>query len=181
MAADPTRTEVVEQFTFRSGGKAVTVDAVIDTGATNTVINEAIASALDLRPSRASPAQLASGSQVVAQIYRCEVAWSIYEEQGYRSEHDVICFVGGEDVLIGHDFLQRHDLKVDIHHAGLVGTAPDAAVPLTGGGYVVNPPRGWVRERNYQRTQAAEPGEVLRPHPAWRFKLPAIVKQAKPE
>jgi len=81
--------------------------------------------------------------------------------------------------LIGYDFLVRHELKVDMHHSDLVGSAPDAAVPFTGGDYVINPPRGVVRERNYKRTQAAKPGEVLRPHPAWRLKLPAIVKQEK--
>lgn len=175
------RAEVVEQFTFRSGQNSITVDAVIDTGATSTVITEAIVAALRLSPLSTSTAGLAGGAEAPTTIYRCRVAWTIYESQGFHSEHDVLCIPGGAEVLIGYDFLERHDLKVDLHHKGLVGTAPDAAVPFTGGGYVINPPRGMVREVNYERTSAAKPGEVLRPHPAWRFKVPSIMKQKSKE
>ena len=170
--------EVIEQFTFRSGGKAVTCDAVIDTGATSTVITQSIVEALELQVIGEADAYLAGGRSARTTRHRCVIAWSIYEAQGFYSEHEVICLAAGGEVLIGFDFLSRHELKVDLANKGLIGTAPDAAIPLTGGGYVLNPPRGLVQRMNFERAQAARPGEVLRPHPAWRFRIPTIVKDA---
>jgi predicted aspartyl protease len=171
------RREIVEEFTFRSGELAVTTQAVIDTGASTTQITLGIAAALRLEAPGKVTIRLADGSHGIAFLYKCVVAWTIYEHQGYHSHQEVVCSPG-ETPLIGFDFLQRHQLAVDTYHMGLVGTAPPTAVPLSGGGYVLNPPKGWVRERNYLRAQAAKPGEILRPHPYWRFRLPAIQKRS---
>lgn len=172
------RQEIVEQFTFRYNGREYTVDdAVIDTGATNTVIGEDVVEALQLEPIGKADVLLAGGTDADARRYRCIVAWTIYESQGYYSSHDVLCISGSSETLIGFDFLSRHQLKVDMHHGGLVGTAPPNAQPLTGGGYGLNIPRWYLLEMNRARFEAAKPGEVLRPHPAWRFTLPAVVKK----
>lgn len=172
------RLEIVEQFTFRSDGRQVTIDdAVIDTGAQQTQITQTVAHALGLRPLRSTAMRLANNQAALAHVYECVVAWSIYERQGYHSLLEVCCFPGPQEVLIGYDFLSRHELKVDMHHKGLVGTAPASAVPLTGGGYVINAPHSYVLKLNQERADAAKPGDVLRPHPAWRFTRPAMVKQ----
>jgi len=49
---------LVEDFTFRSGEKSITLNAVIDTGATRTVITDGIVAALALQPPTQSPVQL---------------------------------------------------------------------------------------------------------------------------
>lgn len=168
--------EVIEEFTFRHGDRSVTTKAVIDSGAEMTQISFEIATQLGLTVERQLDLRLADGSRVIGHVYRCVVAWTIYEDQGYHCLQEVVCSRGG-CVLIGFDFLRKHELSIDMHHLGLVGTAPENAIPLTGGGYVLNPPSGWVSEVNYRRAQAAEPGEILRPHPYWRFRVPAIQKR----
>jgi len=165
--------EIVEEFTFRANGRVCYEPrAVIDTGAMRTIITERVVRELSLWPSFEETMYMADGSPVTCVGYRCVVAWTIYEDQGYFSEMDVVCAPGAQEVLIGLDFLSRHELKVDTKHGGLVGTAPDNAVPLLGGGYGVNAPEWYVRKLNRERFQAAPPGKILRPHPAWRFKLP---------
>lgn len=169
------RCEVVEDFTFRNGEHSATMPVVIDTGASTTQITLEIAAALQLVDPKKVSVRLADGSHSIAFLYECVVAWTIYEQHGHHSRQEVVCSSGGTP-LLGFDFLHRHDLVVDTHHMGLVGTAPPNAIPLTGGGYVLNPPRGLVTTMNYRRAQAARPGEVLRPHPYWRFRVPAIQK-----
>jgi predicted aspartyl protease len=168
--------EVVERFTFRNGAHSVSVRAVIDSGAESTSITPEVAAHLELPVIREVTIRLADDSRLIGHLHRCVIAWSDYERQGFFSAHDVIC-QSGETVLIGLDFLKQHELMVDLQHMGLVGRAPPHAEPLTGGGYVLNPPKGFVREWNYARAQAAKPGEILRPHPAWRFTIPAIQKK----
>jgi predicted aspartyl protease len=172
------RQEIVEQFTFRNGDLSVTInEAVIDTGAENTFITQPVADALRLNPLRSTAVGFAAGRGSVAIVYNCLVAWTIYESQGFYSVQEVLCLPNDTEVLIGFDFLTRHELTVDMSNLGLVGTAPRNAIPLTGGGFVLNPPNGFVLERNRIRAEAAKPGEVLRPHPAWRFTVPTIVKR----
>lgn len=137
-----------------------------------TVITQKIVDTLGLEPSFEKLFEMADGSIVKAFGYRCIVAWTIYEDQGYFSELDVVCMPDANSVLIGFDFLSKHELKVDTYHGGLVGTAPENAIPLVGGGYAVNVPKWYVDKLNRERYQAAPPGKILRPHPAWRFKLP---------
>jgi predicted aspartyl protease len=178
MTTDSAR-EVVEQFTFRHGPRSVTTEAVIDTGSETTHITLDITAALGLDIIRQIDLRLADGSVTVGRLHMCVVAWTIYEHQGYHSYQEVVCSPGTTP-LIGLDFLRKHELSVDTPHWGLVGSAPHNAVPLTGGGYMINPPRGLVEDMNYHRFQAAKPGEVLRPHPFWRFRLPAGYK-VKPD
>ena len=172
-----TRQEIVEQFTFHDGPLSVVVDdAVIDTGAQNTHITQAVADALKLKPIRRTRVGFAAGPGSTADVYECVVAWTIYEHQGFHSRQEVLCIPDGDEVLIGFDFLSRHELTVDMSNRGLVGTAPKNAEPLTGGGYVLNAPKSFLLQMNRERAEAAKPGQVLRPHPAWRFSVPAIVK-----
>lgn len=178
MNRDPIRPEIVESFTFRANGREVTIeDAVIDTGATRTEVTEAIVKTLELDTIRDGLVTFGGESAASAAVHRCVVAWTIYESQGFWSEQEVHCLPGMTEVLIGFDFLSRHELSVDTHYHGLVGHAPRSAQPLTGGGYTINAPRRWILERNRERCDLAKPGEVLRPHPAWRFTVPALVKQ----
>lgn len=165
--------EIIEGFTFRHLDRSVSADAVIDTGAEATTIPPSIANELGLPLLELITVRLADESNLAAHLHRCLVAWTIYEGQGYCSVHDIVC-QPCERPLIGMDFLERHQLSVDLRLGGLVGYAPANAEPLTGGGYVVNPPRGFVLAWNAERLKAARPGEVLRPHPAWRFSRPAL-------
>ncbi len=80
-------------------------------------------------------------------------------------------------MLIGFAFVRAHKLSVDFQNQGLVGTAPNSAVPLTGGGYALNMPRSYLLKLNSERANAAKPGAILRPHPAWRLELPALIKK----
>jgi predicted aspartyl protease len=172
------RHEVVEEFTFRDGTRSfTTANAVIDTGAQQTCITQAVVDALELDACDASDVSSPGHEPTIAVVYRCLVAWTMYEEQGFASTHDVLCLPGAEEVLIGFDFLRAHELSMDMQNHGLVGTAPEGAVPLTGGGYVLNMPRGDLLKLNGERANAAKPGAILRPHPAWRFKLPALIKK----
>ncbi len=171
------RPEIIEEFTFRRDDRAYTVkDAVIDTGAQNTYITKAIVDALGLEPLRDAGVSFANGAGAPAQVFQCVVAWTMYEHQGFHSFQEVYSLQDDTDVLIGFDFLAKHELTVDMHHRGLVGTAPGNAVPLTGGGWAFNAPRSWVLARTRERVSRARPGEVLRPHPAWRYTVPAIFK-----
>src|SRR5690348_7463961 len=103
------RQEVVEQFTFRNGPLSVVVDeAVIDTGAQNTYITQAIVEALKLKPLRRTPVGFVAGAGSTAEVYECVVAWTIYEQQGYHSRQEVFCVPNADEVLIGFDFLTRH-------------------------------------------------------------------------
>ncbi len=178
MLTGSNRPEIVEQFTFRANGLEHTVDdAIIDTGAQNTYITQAVVDALGLQMLGEAEVGFTHESGAKATKYRCVVAWTIYEHQGYWSLQDVLCVPADMEVLIGFDFLTRHELTVDMHHRGLVGTAPSNAEPITGGGYVVNAPRWYLIELNRARADAAAPGEVLRPHPAGRFTRSAIMKK----
>jgi predicted aspartyl protease len=177
MIRHPRRSEIIEEFTFRQDEREyIVADAVIDTGAQNTYITQAIVDAIGLQPVRRQEVSFASGAGAPAEVYRCIVAWTIYEHQGFHSLQEVYCVPGDTEVLIGFDFLAKHELTVDMHHHGLVGTASGNAVPLTGGGWAFNAPRSWISARNRERVAASKSGEVLRPHPAWRFTVPAIVK-----
>lgn len=171
------RQEVLEQFTFRHGDAAYTVDdAVIDTGTQRTEITQAIVDALGLQPLGKDSVAFTDDAGAPVTIYRCIVAWTIYEHQGYYSLQDVFCIDRSTEVIIGFDFLAHHELSIDMGHRGLVGTAPANAQPLLGGGYVVNAPRSFILDLNRARSQEAASGTVFRPHPAWRFTRPAIVK-----
>ena len=172
------RQEVVEEFTFRNGTRSfTTTNAVIDTGAQQTCITQAVVDALRLDPCYPADVSSPGHEPTGALVYQCLVAWTMYEEQGFASTLAVLCIPGLEEVLIGFDFLRAHELSVDIQNQGLVGTAPDSAVPLTGGGYAINMPRSYLLKLNGERANAAKPGTILRPHPAWRFKLPALIKK----
>lgn len=172
------RHEIVEGFTFRNGTRAFTTDnAVIDTGAQRTIITQAVVDALELDACGTVDVSSPGNEPTIAFEYRCLVAWTMYEDQGFASTHDVLCIPGAEEVLIGFDFVRAHELSVDFQNQGLVGTAPDGAVPLTGGGYALNMPRSYLLKLNGERANAAKPGAILRPYPAWRFKLPALIKK----
>jgi predicted aspartyl protease len=179
MSINRSSKEVIESFTFRNLSHAVTADALIDTGSDSTVITLDIARQLQLPILNQVSLMLADDTRVIGHLHRCVVAWSMYESQGYFSIQDVVCSPG-KSVIIGTDFLKQHELSVDLRNMGLVGYAPENAVPLTGGGYVINPPKGFVLNWNRDRADAAFPGETLRPHPAWRFKLPAITRKQSP-
>src|SRR5688572_28460944 len=98
MGNSTNRLEIVEQFTFRSQGREVTIDdAVIDTGAQQTQITQAVAHALGLRPLRSTPVRLANDQAALASVYECLVAWSIYEHHGYHSLMAVCCFPGSQE------------------------------------------------------------------------------------
>lgn len=177
MTTHPDRLELVESVTLRANGRKVTVDnAVVDTGTDRTEITEAIVAALGLETIRIEMVGFGGESVARATIHRCVVAWTIYESQGYWSELEVRCMDGMKEVLIGFDFLSRHDLTVDTQHHGLVGHAPSNAVPMMGGGYMLNAPKAWIAKQNSERFERAKPGEILRPHPAWRFTVPAVTK-----
>jgi predicted aspartyl protease len=178
MADKHDRLEVTEQFTFRANGFACTVDeAIIDTGAQMTCITQRVVEALKLQPIDDGRVSFTGESGAKAKIYNCVVAWTIYEQQRYYSARNVYCIPGADEVLIGFDFLSHHQLTVDMEHRGLIGTAPRNAEPLTGGGHVLNAPRGFVLKYNAEVADAAKPGDILRPHPYWRFVLPAMIKQ----
>ncbi|WP_257455411.1 hypothetical protein [Archangium lipolyticum] len=170
--------EVVEEFTFRNGTRSyTTANAVIDIGAQQTCITQAVVDELELDPCGTIDVSSPGYEPTARDVYRCLVAWTMYEEQGFKSTLDVICIPDAEEVLIGFDFLRAHELSVDIQNRGLVGTAPEGAVPLTGGGYALNIPRSYLLKLNGERANAAKPGSILRPHPAWRFTVPAIIKK----
>lgn len=171
----PPRHRIVERFTFRTNGRELTVDAAIDTGAERTYVTPAIVEALGLDCFGHETIGLASGS-AIATVHRCEVVWTLYASQRYGSTLEVLCLESSREPLIGMDFLDRHELGVDMEHGGLVGFAPESAEPLTGGGYVINASPGLVRKLNYERFKAAKPGDVLLPHPAWRFRRPGGIK-----
>lgn len=171
------RGPITEEFTFRANGRSVVVPAKIDTGADRTIIPTSIAEALEIASHDDELVDIPGGGKTRMLRCMCDVAWTIYRNQGFHSTMDVWCDPDATEPLLGSDFLALHELSVDYHHRGLVGSAPADAVPLTGGGYVINPPDGWVRRQNRERANAAKPGDVLRPHPAWRFRVPAIVKK----
>jgi predicted aspartyl protease len=171
---------IVEQFTFRSGSWQITIDdATIDTGADRTTIPARVVDALLLKPVGSVPVGVADGRSSRAQLYRCVVAWTIYEHQRFWLELDVQCFHEGPETLIGRDFTSHFGLIVEPR--GLRGPVqPPTAEPLTGGGLLINAPPGYVRSVNGWLAANARPGEVLRPHPSWRFDRPALVKGGKP-
>lgn len=178
MAIEHNRYEVIEQFTFRADGLACTIDdAVIDTGAHRTYITQDVVDALKIQPIGEEDVSFGDGSGATARIYRCVVAWTIYEKQGYYSTREVHCVPGEERVLIGFDFLAHHELTVDMPNRGLIGTAPRNAEPLTGGGHVLNAPRSFILKYNTEVADAAKPGDILRPHPYWRFVVPTMIKR----
>lgn len=171
------RHEIAEEFTFRNKAHSFTTNAVIDTGAQQTCITQAVVDELELDACGTVDVSSPGHEPIIAVVYRCLVAWTMYEEQGFASTRDVICIPGAADVLIGFDFLRAHELSVDIHNQGLVGTAPEGAVPLLGGGYARNVPRWYMLKLSSERANAARPGTILRPHPAWRFKWPPLIKR----
>jgi predicted aspartyl protease len=152
------------------------VDALVDTGADTTVITRDIANALGLEVVREIPLRLADSGVTIGFLHRCRVAWTIYESQGYASEREVVC-MPGESVLIGIDFLRDHELSVDVQNHGLIGHAPSNAEPLAGGGWVLNAPRWYLREMNAARLERFSSGDIIRPHPAWRFSHPTMQKK----
>jgi hypothetical protein len=177
VARDAAGRDIVEHFTFRANGREVTVDdAVIDLEAPRTQIASSVAAALRVGRADGDDAESVDRPAAADGGHPCVVAWTIYEAHGYRSLLSVVCPPGAERTIIGADFLAPHQLRVDAGHGGLVGWAPPNATPLTGGGYVLDAARGDVLERNRARFEAAEPGELLRPHPAWRFTVPVGMK-----
>jgi hypothetical protein len=176
VARDTSGRDIVERFTFRANGREVADEVVIDPEAAYTQIAPAVATALRLDQSGSAGEGDDDAIAATNQAYPCVVAWTIYEAQGYRSLLKVVSRSDSARSVIGADFLTPHALRVDEPHGGLVGWAPPNAVPLTGGGYVLDAVRSEVLELNRMRFEAAYPGEMLRPHPAWRFTVPAGLK-----
>ncbi|WP_224249706.1 hypothetical protein [Hyalangium gracile] len=91
------RHEIVEEFTFRNGTRAFTTDnAVIDTGAQRTIITQAVVDALELDACGTVDVSSPGHEPMIAVEYRCLVAWTMYEGQGFASTHDVLCIPGAE-------------------------------------------------------------------------------------
>ena len=176
VARDSAGQEISEQFTLRANGRAVVVEASVDPETPRTRIAASVFATLGIEPGATGGADPLYAAAAAGRTYPCVVAWTDYESHGYRSLLSVGCGPGAARTVVGADFLDPHRLRIDPRHGGLVGWAPPNATPLTGGGYILDASPGEVLELNGMRFEAAQPGEVLRPHPAWRFTVPAGVK-----
>ena len=96
------------------------VDALVDTGATRSVISSELAGRLGLRISRHTKAILGDGSEVPIGV--CNMV--CFEIQGRKTCEDA--YVLGGQVLIGQTVLESTDLLVDCTNRKLI---PNPAHP----------------------------------------------------
>lgn len=101
--------EQVRMTNFIDKSKSVSVDALIDTGATLNVIPAVIARKLRLKKLRDSSVRYADGRVVVKPMYGIITI----ELKGRAAEFDAIVEENCPQVLIGQIVLERLDLFVD--------------------------------------------------------------------
>lgn len=107
-----------------AGVSSEVVEAVVDTGATSSVLPQRLAEALGLRVDRVDSIVLADGS-----VHEIPVAEAVqFEYLGRRAVE--ACLVMGDEVLLGQFFLEQTDLFVDSRRQRLVGNPehPDRKV-----------------------------------------------------
>ena len=106
--SNATDTELSEQGVLKADQvRSCDVDALVDTGASRSVIPETVAEQLGLRIRRQATATLADGSRVPV-----GVSGAIrFEIEGRETLEDA--YVLGDQVLIGQTVLESTDLLVD--------------------------------------------------------------------
>jgi aspartyl protease family protein len=86
------------------------VDFLVDTGATEVAIPQALASAIGLRAGRAFQAQTANGPTVAYATRLASVSLGGLEARGVAGT--IIANPGSEEVLLGMSFLSRFDIAI---------------------------------------------------------------------
>lgn len=101
-------TELAEQGLLEPGSvRTCEVEALVDTGATRSVISSEVAARLGLRISRETRATLADGNQIPIGV--CNMV--CFEIEGRKTCEDA--YILGAQVLIGQTVLESTDLLVD--------------------------------------------------------------------
>ena len=101
--------------------RRLTVDAVVDTGASTLIINEAIREKLGLRVKKNNEATVAGGGKVLSGITEyVEIRWKDRE-----TACEAVVLPGEEDVLMGAYPLEGLDLTVNPKRQEVVGAHGD--------------------------------------------------------
>ena len=127
-----TSRQILESFTFRNGHRETTVhDAIVDGRARRTVVSDAVAWALGLRPRRTISLGFSDRTRGWVGLCPCEVAWAGGLSVGFSSTLEVIWWPGADLSLIGQDFLTSHSLKEDPGLGRLVRAGSPSGLPLS--------------------------------------------------
>lgn len=109
--------QLLVPVTLRHGGVSVKVELVLDTGATRSVVHEAVFARLPIDPGsvRSSVSEVADGSLVRSRIIRVELL-KAGPFAHHSMEMEVIPFSGGgvHQGLLGMDFLGKHPHQIDM-------------------------------------------------------------------
>lgn len=97
--------EIVKKVMILANGKSEEVEAVIDTGATRTMIDEEILLRIGAYHTSNMPIESVGEYKVTKPIYAADI-----EIDGFRFP---LLITGGKKNLIGHDFLQLAKAVID--------------------------------------------------------------------
>lgn len=112
--------QVLVPVTIENQGQSVSLELLLDTGATRTALHDRIKSRLpiDLHEARSSQAELADGRVIVSRLAVVD-ALLVGPHALASAELQFIPFHGGEarhDGLLGMDFLGSHRYQIDMEH-----------------------------------------------------------------
>jgi predicted aspartyl protease len=113
---DPTRNLVIIQGEVTGPAQTVKVDLLLDTGATDTFLDEAVLAFAGYRPSTATRQfQVLTGSGLVSVMEVPVISFSVLGQT--RLNHPVLAHsfppATGHDGVLGLDFLRGHILTID--------------------------------------------------------------------
>lgn len=113
--------QVLVPVTLKNGAENVTVQLVLDTGASRTVIHDALAVRLRIDPRLAKPAvsEVADGRVIRSRIARID-SLSVGPFLLAPAELELIAYTGADGVrdgLLGMDFLGLHRYQIDMERA----------------------------------------------------------------
>jgi hypothetical protein len=112
--------QVLVPVLLKNGAEAVLLELVLDTGATRTVIHDAVAGRLqiDLRQARQAFSEVADGRVIRSRIVKID-SLGVGPFAMAPAELELIAYNGTEgarDGLLGMDFLGKHRYQIDMEH-----------------------------------------------------------------